>query len=280
MNKTYSVADVSTILGKNNETVLRYIRKAIATENDIIIAKQKAANQNKQFKDYTAINNDINLLRSSRIPALCVKVPIGKSYEITEDSLIYLLRLKKYAPTDEEAKRYIAQKLNMLPTIAPLISDTSFTKENIVPKHKFIPPIPNGFLAAFSTKEEQEKYFKGLYLLQNIDKQIDPVEVEMLRNREKLLGVSREQINSWIPDIRNMSKEQILPEIHFSYFTAHIFITEAYYLAFQDERYYTSEESLIIEIAQNNDIDSKTLELIRTKAREKFSHATIEYILD
>lgn len=286
MKDFFTVNNVVDIIGKNEETVRRYIREGIKTQEKL----DEELSKGKKIKNNTAIDNDIEklkLLNHGREPkdiiiALCVKNPESKIYEITKDSLVLMLQYKYNLPSFSVAELFLQKRLyeeGIESEPIPILQAQSTCPICNAPSRQvsedfpyFIIPPSKYFKSIIVKDNDKEKYIKGLYLLQNIDNDIAPAEVAFIKNRASLLDITDVQIKKWIPDKEHMSKKLILPQLVFSSrAVAMNFLQEGIYLAWQDRDYQKVERDLLLEIATVNGVGESSFHELEIPAEAKYN---------
>lgn len=254
MKSSYLVPEVQEIMRVASiETIRRYVRNGKGKT----FAEVQALEKNNKEKGYYS---------------LFLVEENAKPYRITTESLVLLiqrrLKLKTIAEAEDIVNHYdnvnashtTASKESILSSTVTndFDSDESESSGNIFPSP--LHSSSTSIYDIFNTSRAKELYIKGMYLLQVIDGEIAKEEIEMIANRAVLLGISPNEITSWVPDPNNMDASIIVPQIKFANRRqAVIFILEALRLAWQDGIYSPEEQDLILKFAQNNNISRDSL---------------------
>lgn len=280
MSRTFSVEQVAKILNKNIETVRRYIREGIATEADMIKLREKSKQGNKKLKDHPAINNNIDILKNSGIPALCIVYPSGKNYKITYESLVYLLKLKNYISDEASADDFISKFFPKQNKHLDDVDNCLCSPESVLNHNSFIIPASPALPEVFCTDTDKELFFKGLYCLENIDGSIVEAEQAMLKNRMSLLNISKETASKWIEDLKTQSIDSFAEQVVFSKrLKAVHFILECLFMAWQDKDYQPIERELILKYVKANNINEASFQVLEEQAEVEYTKTIANALL-
>ena len=252
MKPSYLVPEVQDILRVGSiETIRRYIRNG----------------KGKTFEEIKALDKDN---KAEGYYSLFLEKENAKPYRITAESLVLLIMRRLKLKNIKEAEAILNHHDDITAITASAGNNTLKSSQNAGPVlsggitgNMFPSPLRSSTTAIkdiFKTERDKELYIKGLYLLQIIDGEIAKEEEEMIANRVSMLGITKADIDKWVPDPSAIDKALLTPQIKFiNRRQSVIFILEALRLAWQDGIYSTEEQELILKLAQNNNISRDSL---------------------